>query len=479
MLLLSAVSMLNNPRTERERVGALRSVTVGDDVTASPLATVTANVAAAFDMTGLPQTVIIPEPADRTASALVPRKPFLDDLKSAKRIKSGIVANRRYCVLTFGSAVTLTTFDGETLLRSNVTAFDVRPDCELSRNPVAVTIPDDSVAALLRKIKTDDVRLMATIDANGDATLRVETGSAGFTLPADDADRWETQTMGIDSTGKPCNPVRCQPVRDLESNSTKPFSATGGTIVTAGNLRTALRRTMFASSTESTRYALGGCLCEQTTDAVTFAATDSRRLAVYTVPAETVGELEPSETAAVIPFSALSIVSDILGRLPDAEPVCVALTTTEYVIESDGRFAVRGRLVAGRFPRYREVIPATEFTFRVQRTAFIEQLETAGIVSDDENRGMLFRFNGTDVTASASSPALGKSSVIIPADTVRGDVSEPVSITFDPDYLVDMLKQSASDSVDVRLVDSETAAVFVDSDSDSGTYVVMPLSADR
>ena len=54
--------------------------------------------------------------------------------------------------------------------------------------------------------------------------------------------------------------------------------------------REIVRRTVFATDNESSRYALGGVLLELTADHITAVATDGRRLARQEGPAKSVGE---------------------------------------------------------------------------------------------------------------------------------------------------------------------------------------------
>ena len=53
--------------------------------------------------------------------------------------------------------------------------------------------------------------------------------------------------------------------------------------------REVVRRTVFATDNESSRYALGGVLLELTADEITAVATDGRRLARQEGPAKSVG----------------------------------------------------------------------------------------------------------------------------------------------------------------------------------------------
>src|SRR5579872_4166700 len=69
-----------------------------------------------------------------------------------------------------------------------------------------------------------------------------------------------------------------------EFPSVAEFDGQNAISVQAGALKKMIRRTVFATDTESTRYALGGVLVEIKGETITMAATDTRRLAVVRGP---------------------------------------------------------------------------------------------------------------------------------------------------------------------------------------------------
>src|SRR5205807_3857338 len=78
------------------------------------------------------------------------------------------------------------------------------------------------------------------------------------------------------------------PVEDASLYPEVPdFGATSYHIVAAADLRKLIRRTIFATDVDSTRYALGGVLVELTSESITMVGTDGRRLARMSAPAET------------------------------------------------------------------------------------------------------------------------------------------------------------------------------------------------
>lgn len=232
-------------------------------------------------------------------------------------------------------------------------------------------------------------------------------------------------------------------------------------------LRKMIRRTGIATDNDSTRYALGGVLFEFIGDGLVCAGTDSRRLAVANSAVTRHGECE--DVKGVVPNKALKL----MDRLPDTE-VEVALTERSIHVRTDG-FELSARLVEGRFPRYRDVIPKSptvEIVLPVPQ--FFAAIRQSQIVTDEENRGVEFLFDAAMLTLKSQASSIGDSRIEMP---IEYD-SDEINITFDPKYVADFLKVVSHEAVvNLSLTDSETAAVF--RVEDSYLYVIMPLAKDR
>jgi len=231
---------------------------------------------------------------------------------------------------------------------------------------------------------------------------------------------------------------------------------------------------------------------------LTLAGTDSRRLSVRTIPAVTLGTFaEPAKQLAIVHTTFVKQLFACLDRIPDTSRISFASTANEFAIECDSGFAIRGNLCAGRFPKYRDIVPQTgTATVSCNRKQLLSVIVSASAVTDKESRGMHFVFpvSGSGsafdtAEVQAESSALGKSRVPFPFRFSRGDSFGSVksgtcvdgffAMTLDPKFVLQFLTQSVSEFIDCRIVDCDTAVVFSDTGDSDGVYVVMPLSADR
>ena len=251
------------------------------------------------------------------------------------------------------------------------------------------------------------------------------------------------------------------------------FAATSYHVVGAADLRRLIRRTMFATDVESTRYALGGVLVELTGESISMIGTDGRRLAKMSAGAEAENDAAPPQGMPVVPVKALKLIERNLDD--DDPPVHLAIQGSTAVLVRTHNAVIYSRLVEGRFPRYQDVFPTkADVKIKMDVGSLRLAVEQASIVTSDESRGVDFRFAGETLTLSSQAADVGSSHIEMPIDYD----GKPVEITFDPRYLSDALKTLDDDAaITAELIDSKNAAVF--KTEDGYTYVVMPLTRDR
>lgn len=362
------------------------------------------------------------------------------DLSNAFQIVSGVVPTRSPKPLLLNiklsarkdEAVLLAT-DLEVGIRCKVDGVDVQQAGE-------VVLPTARVGAILRE-STDPV---LRIESEGTQT-QISGERSRFKLPAEAPEQFP----------------------EVPDFAEEKYHTVSGTL-----LRSMIRRTIFATDVESTRYALNGLLVELEGNKISLIGTDGRRLAVMRGTANAVSGHSTKEFTPVVPSKAMTLVERTLQV--DDEEVQLALSPNKMLLRSK-RAVISSRLVEGRFPRYQEVFPS-RFDSRVSVNVrdFLQAVRQAAIVTSDESRGVDFTFDEGKLTLVAQAAEVGQSQVELPI-SMEG---KGTTITFDPRYLVDMLRVLNEEStVAVELVDQHSAAVLRTDDGYS--YVVMPLTRER
>lgn len=277
-----------------------------------------------------------------------------------------------------------------------------------------------------------------------ETTLHIRAGKSKFTMPTEDPDLFPDVPR---------------------------FAADAFFVLGPGAARDAIRRTIFSTDVESTRYALGGVKVEIEGEALAFIGTDGRRLAKMIASAIVPSPAPYSIGEPVIPVKALKLIDrNIDGDLT----VHLAFGSNAAFVRTEDA-DIYTRLVEGRFPRYQDVFPATaEVKVDMEAGSLLRATEQAAILTSDESRGVDFRFGGGTLTLSTKAADVGAATVELPI----GYEGDPVEITFDPRYLTDALKAlEPTATVTAELIDHKSAAVF--RTGDGYAYVVMPLTRDR
>ena len=227
-------------------------------------------------------------------------------------------------------------------------------------------------------------------------------------------------------------------------------------------LRQMIRRTIYATDTDSPRYALAGVHVDLREDHVRFIATDGRRLAMAVATTSGTFAGKP-----VIPIKALRLIDRVVG-----ETARLAWDGTTAWVETDG-IEIQSRLVEGRFPRYEDVFPASHAaTATTTAEELLAAIEQAAITTSEESRGVDLAFAEGELALRGSAADVGESTVRLPL-TYTGD---PANLTLDHRYLTDMLKTLADETVLTLELTGPKSPLVVQ--AESFTYVIMPLTKD-
>jgi len=241
--------------------------------------------------------------------------------------------------------------------------------------------------------------------------------------------------------------------------------------VQAGVLRQLIDRTVFAAAQESAKYALTGVLWELSEEKVRLVGTDGRRLAVCDGIGLMHGKYAAQSQTPVVPTKAMLLLE---RNLVDPEDQVLVILRANEALFKTSRATIYGRLVEGRYPPYREVFPKRiQVKVLLPVGPFASVVRQAAIITDEESRGVDFSFAKGKVTLQSRVAEKGRARVEMP---VAYD-GKAIDITFDPRFLLDMLKVlDPGAEVQLEMQDSNSAAVF--RLGDDYAYVVMPLARD-
>jgi DNA polymerase-3 subunit beta len=240
--------------------------------------------------------------------------------------------------------------------------------------------------------------------------------------------------------------------------------------VAAGVLKTMIRRTAFAADKkEGTRWAVTGVLWEAEKDTARLVATDTKRLAMVEGPAVVHGAPETKNQTHLVPSKAITLLDRNLTD--DAEPIQIALRPNGAMFQT-GRWLIHTKLVEGKFPPYKDIIPKKSTAkVSLDSASFASRVRQAAIMTDDESKRVDFDFQPGKVTLQARGAETGSSEVELALDGFDGPA---VEIAFDPQYLLEFFRAVEGEPhATLEMTDGQKPAVF--RVGDNYLYLVMPM----
>jgi DNA polymerase-3 subunit beta len=310
------------------------------------------------------------------------------------------------------------------------------------------------------------------IEASGSAVLPVARFGSILRESTDEKLRVEADAQGVKVHGERSE-FSLPAANPDEFPSVATFEEEKYHKAPARLLKELVRRTLFATDTESSRYALGGVLLEMEADKIVAVGTDGRRLAKMEGPAESIGGHQTGETMTIIPARSMQLVE---RALTDADSEVQVAARDNDVLVKTAKSTIYSRLVEGRFPKWRDVFPVRQSAVRIDITVgpMYSALRQAAIVTDEESRGVDFTFGDGKLILAGSTAEIGQSRVEMPIP-YDGD---SITLSLDHRFVADFLKVlEAEKTFTVEIENEESAALFCTDDGYS--YVVMPLARER
>jgi len=317
-----------------------------------------------------------------------------------------------------------------------------------------------------------DVTISATVDANvakaGETTLPIRKLSGIVRELATGELDLETDEKNFTALRSGSSFYKIHGLAAEEFPPLPKFKENKKITVPQDKLRSMLRKTSFATSSDETRYVLNGLLFSLKDHKFTLVATDGRRLALVEeevdVPAESHGEF-------IIPSKAINELSRLLQDKGEVE-IKFSENQAAFALkfEKGHGILIISKLIEGNYPNYRQVIPA-ESKERIPfvREELLAALRRAEIMTSDKSNSVKLNFTKDNVAITANTPDVGEARDSI-AIKYKG---KDFAVAFNPAYLMDPLKALAEDEIIFELSDELSPGVI--KINGPFLYVIMPM----
>lgn len=350
-------------------------------------------------------------------------------IEGLQKVQSGISARNTLPIL---GNVLLSAKDGQLQLTATDLEVSVQTQCEakISREG-GTTLPARRLFSIIRELPVSDVEI--AVDDKDVATIKA--GTAVFKI------------IGISEEEFP-------PVPEFSGDKTFTLEQ--------AVFKKMIAATHYASSTEESRYVLNGVLMSFRDEKLTVVATDGRRMALYEQ------ELEFPEASAGEMVVPNKTINELLKTLGTEGTIKIMVGESQAAFAFDN-ILITTKLVDGTFPNFRQVIPAQcDERVSIEREQLFNAVRRVSLVSD-KTSSVTLAFAKNEVTISTISPEVGEASESM---SVKYN-GKAMAIAFNPDFMLDCLRNLASDEVALEFTDELSPGVLK---CDAPfIYVLMPM----
>ncbi|TSC80528.1 MAG: DNA polymerase III (beta subunit) [Candidatus Peregrinibacteria bacterium Gr01-1014_25] len=245
-------------------------------------------------------------------------------------------------------------------------------------------------------------------------------------------------------------------------------------------LLTALHAVTFACARSTLRPVLSGVYVRSEQGKLIFAATDSYRLSEYTAQADSIG----ADIACIIPVKVLEELRAAVGAQKGGKkeqeekeekeqpPPIEIILNPQQVEFRIGQTRLISRLIEGKFPDYRQIIPQQ---FSVTATLPVHEFSTVvkrmHYFAKEMNNSLSLHVQKKGVRIATPQTQLGKDEAELSAEAMSGEGK----IALSSSYLLDFLNHIDANRVSMRMTDSMHPAVFSAHDDQRFIHLIMPL----
>lgn len=299
------------------------------------------------------------------------------------------------------------------------------------QEPGTITIPAKRFGDIIKELPNDSV----SINTKKNNLIIIETKSCQFKI------------MGL-------------PYEDFPK---LPEFKEGGVVkLDQATLKEMLCLTSFAVSIDETRYILNGILFKMSPNNLTLVATDGKRLAVIE---KTLKQNTEKDLRIIVP---LKTIQELNRNLQEEGELSLLLGNNQVLFDL-GSAVIISRLIEGEFPDYQQVIPpASENKINVGREQFLLAVRRAALLSTPDYQAVKLEVLKNKLVVSKSTPDIGESREEV---TIEYQGKE-LAIGFNPNYLIDVLKNLKAEKIEFELTDTEKPGVIR---IDGYVYIVLPM----
>ena len=238
----------------------------------------------------------------------------------------------------------------------------------------------------------------------------------------------------------------------------------------AQSLLEGISSTIYATADDEIRPAMNGILFDIDTESTTLVASDSHKLICYTTT-----DVKSQEKASfILHKKPAAILKAIIGK--DAENVDIAFDSKNASF-CFGQTMVICRLVVGKYPKYRDVIPQNNSNvLKINRSLLLNTVRRVSVCANKASNHI--KFDLQDGSLDISAQDLGFSIAAYEKMQCQYD-GAPLTIGFKSPFIIEILSNMNCGEIVMKFLDSKRAALILpaEEEEESGKIcgIIMPI----
>jgi DNA polymerase III subunit beta len=237
-------------------------------------------------------------------------------------------------------------------------------------------------------------------------------------------------------------------------------------------LQEMIRKTLFAVSTDETRYVLNGVLFQVEGEKLKMVATDGHRLSFIQKKIENKSN---NQCNVIIPTKALNELSKVITDVAKGkeEDGVVEIASTENQI----KFIIEGveivsRLIEGQFPNYEQVIPKdSDKKIEASTANLAAATRRVSILTSEKSNSIHYQAKDSKLIITAKTPDMGEAREEMDLN-YKG---EEILIAYNAKYMLDVLKNVGTETISLELSQPLSPGVIRPKGDPDYLCVIMPM----
>lgn len=239
-------------------------------------------------------------------------------------------------------------------------------------------------------------------------------------------------------------------------------------IIPAVDLHNIILGTLFATADDELRPVIEGIYFDITKDNTTFVASDGHKLV------RLVSEIKGQDRASfILPKKGAKVLLDLLAKESEDIIINFDLNNANFKI---GEYNANIRFIEGRYPNYDSVIPRDQpYSLELSRDILVSILKRVSVLGNKQSNLVAFDISNNALTVTAQDIDYSTASEESTEISYSGD---PMKIGFKATYLIELLKNTSSDEINISLTDPTKAAIIMPVYNNSGfkqTSLLTPM----